>query len=75
MGRRGPDAVRPLCEQQTQPLPVLHLAQNEQETVQQRYRRLKAFSDMTGVRLLFVYRIDEKIRLRELSWQQPQNNR
>jgi hypothetical protein len=62
--------VRPLCEQETQPL-LLHLAYHEQETMQQRYRRLKAFSDVTGVRLLFVYRIDEKIRVREQSTWAP----
>ena len=40
--------------QQTQPLPVIGVSAPVQETSEQRYRRLKALSDLTGERLLFV---------------------
>jgi hypothetical protein len=41
--------------QETQPLAVLSFPRPVQETSTQRFRRLKAISDATGVRLLFVY--------------------
>ena len=47
--------------QDTQPLPRI---QYRQETQQERYQRLKALSDRTGVRLLFVYLSEERIRRR-----------
>lgn len=34
-----------------------------EETPEERYRRLKAISDATGKRLLFVYREEERRRL------------
>lgn len=43
------------------PLPSLPIFQHE-ETPEERYRRLKAISDATGKRLLFVYREDERRR-------------
>ena len=52
-------------EQDTQPLPVIPLSHDQHETQQERYRRLKAFSDVTGIRFLFVYRFDEQLRLRK----------
>lgn len=54
-----------LHEQDTQPLPIIHLSYHQNETQQERYQRLKAFSDATGIRFLFVYRFDEQLRLRE----------
>ena len=54
-----------LSEQDTVPLPLLRLSDHQNETQQERYKRLKAFSDMTGIRFLFVYRFDEHLRLRE----------
>ena len=45
--------------QDTQPLPLIRLPYRAQETAQERYRRLKAISDATGVRLLFVYLADD----------------
>lgn len=51
-------------EQDTQPLPVIPLFAQQRETVQQHYQRLKAISDATGTRLLFVYLIEQK-RLRQ----------
>jgi len=52
-------AGQELHMQPTQPLPVLHTSSAVQETCQQRYRRLKALSDATGQRLLFVYLRDQ----------------
>ena len=50
-------------EQITMLLPVIPPLHNYLgETSQQRYKRLKDFSDATGVRLLFVYLIDEGMR-------------
>ncbi|MBV9691819.1 MAG: hypothetical protein JO202_19140 [Ktedonobacteraceae bacterium] len=46
-------------DQQTQPLPVTHVTHPPQETLEQRYRRLKALSDATGIRFLFVYLHDQ----------------
>ncbi|MBV9691521.1 MAG: hypothetical protein JO202_17620 [Ktedonobacteraceae bacterium] len=40
--------------QQIQPLPVIGMSAPAHESPQQRYRRLKALSDATGERLLFV---------------------
>ncbi|MBV9691510.1 MAG: hypothetical protein JO202_17555 [Ktedonobacteraceae bacterium] len=52
-----------MYDQQTQPLPIIRLALDSpattQETSQQRFRRLKAISDATGTRLLFVYLRDQ----------------
>jgi len=45
--------------QQTQPLPVIGMSSSVPETSEQRYRRLKALSDLTGERLLFVYLHDQ----------------
>ncbi|MBV9690974.1 MAG: hypothetical protein JO202_14850 [Ktedonobacteraceae bacterium] len=45
--------------QPTQPLPVLDMSSAGHQTCQQRYRRLKALSDATGERLLFVYLRDQ----------------
>ncbi len=45
--------------QQTQPLPAIGLSSAGQETSEQRYHRLKAVSDATGERLLFVYLRDQ----------------
>ncbi|MBV9020869.1 MAG: hypothetical protein JOZ71_09170 [Ktedonobacteraceae bacterium] len=45
--------------QQTQPLPVLGTSSAGQETSEQCYHRLKALSDLTGERLLFVYLHDQ----------------
>ena len=58
-------------EQDTQPLPLPLYTRPRygQETVQKRYRRLKAFSDTTGVRFLFVYLSDEKQRLEAMGKQ------
>lgn len=45
------------------PLPSLPAFQMPyEETPTERYRRLKAISDATGKRLLFVYREDEQRR-------------
>ena len=52
----------PIDTQDTQPLSLYSRPRAEQETPQERYRRLKAFSDTTGVRLLFIYLLDEKQR-------------
>ncbi len=49
-------------QQDTQPLPIIPRVRYQQETPQERYRRLKAFSDRTGVRLLFVYLREERMR-------------
>ena len=50
-------------EQVTMPLPVISpLHSYLGETSQERYKRLKDFSDTTGIRLLFVYLIDEGMR-------------
>lgn len=56
-----------LEEQDTQPLPILRLQQHPQELPAARFRRLKAISDRTGVRLLFVYLSDE-YRRQHLGW-------
>ncbi len=56
-------------DQDTQPLPVVRLSNPIRETAQQRYHRLKNFSDMTGIRFLFVYFSDEKQRRKALSKQ------
>ena len=45
----------------TQPLPIICLPYHRQETPQERYRRLKAISDATGVRFLFVYLAEQKV--------------
>lgn len=47
-------------DQDTQPLPIVRVRSAFTETSQERFRRLKAVSDATGVRLLFVYLIDER---------------
>lgn len=49
-------------EQETQPLPIIPpgLRLSRHETAQQRYQRLKAISDATGTRLLFVYLAEQK---------------
>jgi len=64
-----------ISEQDTQPLPVIRLhAQPEamvQEAPQAKYRRLKALSDATGVRLLFVYLCDQRRYLRSANMQSP----
>lgn len=52
-------------QQETISLPVLRLEHPPGETAQQRYQRLKAFLDATGVRLLLVYLFDERQRVRE----------
>ena len=50
-------------EQVTMPLPVISPLNNYLgETSEERYKRLKDFSDTTGIRLLFVYLIDEGMR-------------
>ncbi len=50
-------------KQDTLPLPVLpRMSRYSEETSEERYKRLKAFSDTTGVRLLFVYLVDEELR-------------
>jgi hypothetical protein len=46
--------------QPTQPLPARGMSSAGQETSEQRYRRLKALSDATGERLLFVYLRDQR---------------
>jgi hypothetical protein len=55
-------------KQDTQPLPIIRLPfQPEatfQETPEVKYRRLKALSDATEVRFLFVYLSDQRQRLR-----------
>lgn len=52
-----------IYDQHTQPLPLIRLAHHSpvvtQETSEQRFRRLKALSDATGTRLLFVYLRDQ----------------
>ena len=53
--------------QETQPLPIFPRPRYTEESIHERFRRLKAFSDRTGVRLLFVYLSDEKQRLKALS--------
>ncbi len=55
--------------QDTQPLPLFPHPRFGQETAQERYRRLKTFSDITGVRFLFVYLSDEKQRLKAMGKQ------
>lgn len=52
--------------QDTQPLPLFSHSAYAQETPPERYQRLKAFSEATGVRLLFVYLSDEKQRLKTM---------
>ncbi len=58
-------------EQDTQPLPLpLHTRPRyAQETEEERFRRLKALSDTTHVRLLFVYLADEKQRCKAMGTQ------
>ncbi len=56
-------------EQDTQPIPVVRLSSYLAETPQQRYHRLKTFSDLTGIRFLFVYLSDEKQRRKALGKQ------
>jgi len=62
-----------ISEQDTQPLPVIHLRSRPevivQETPQAKYRRLKALSDATGVRLLFVYLSDQRHHRRATNMQ------
>jgi hypothetical protein len=52
-----------MYDQQTQLLPIIRRAHQSpvitQETSEQRFRRLKAISDATGMRLLFVYLRDQ----------------
>ncbi len=62
-----------ISDQDTQPLPVIrlhaHLEAMLQETPQAKYRRLKALSDATGVRFLFVYLSDQRHHLRATNMQ------
>jgi len=61
----------PIDLQDTQPfpLPLYTRPRYTQETVEQRFRRLKALSDATRVRLLFVYLSDEKQRCKAMGTQ------
>ena len=49
-------------EQDTQPLPIIPQFHSTGETSQAYYQRLKALSDTTGVRFLFVYLADQKLK-------------
>ena len=46
--------------QETQPLPVVRGFDQQAETCEERFRRLKAIADATGTRYLFVYLRDQK---------------
>lgn len=48
--------------QDTQPLPVVRGFDQQTETREERFRRLKAIADATGTRYLFVYLQDQKRR-------------
>lgn len=56
----------PLNEE-TQPLPNIRPFLRHEETSQERFRRLKAIADATGVRFLLVYREDERRRARQMT--------
>jgi hypothetical protein len=55
-------------ELDTMPLPVIRMVRSTPATFTQKqelYQRLKALSDASGVRLLFVYRLNRGQRVRE----------
>jgi len=62
--RRYPQSHE-MYNQDTQPLPAICFPRPVQETSTERFRRLKATSDATGVRLLFVYLRERRRDARE----------
>ncbi len=48
-----------IAEQDTMPLPVLSLRPAKEESMQERFKSLKAFADATGIRFCRVYYYDE----------------
>ena len=55
--------------QDTQPLPIFARPCYETETTQERYQRIKRFSEITGVRYCKAYYADEQQRRKALSKQ------
>ncbi len=58
-----------LAQQDTLPLPIIPRPRYAQETREERYQRIKRFSELTGVRYCKAYYADEQQRRKALSKQ------
>jgi len=55
-----------IADQDTILLPVIPRPRYAEETVEQRFQRLKTFSEITGVRFCRAYHFDEQQRLKAM---------